>query len=373
MLFKKLRELHYKKLFLYGAYNTIILLTFIAFAIDLSLGAKKDAIIDIIFGGLSLISYILFFKRDRLNTAALALFWISVIVEFMYLELHSIDFNIIFAFFIPIIAYISMPKRLIIINLILFYILLISYLTYYYFHLKDNIFLHNPSYLVIYIMAHLFILSFGIFYNLAIVESIRRLEESNKIKNMLLHEVHHRVKNNLNLVASILGLNANMIDSKTTKTFLESNQKRIESMAILHEILYKQDRANSADISDYIHKLLAHILKSVTQKDVNVDCNIEHVEFPMDSMIQFGIILNELITNSIKHKNRDDLKIDINFYRCNSNYCLKYCDNLNADKNKLKSGFGYNLINLAAKHFRADIKIDTSNGLCYLFTLKKGW
>jgi two-component sensor histidine kinase len=374
MFLKKIQKLHYKKLFLYGAYNTIIILTLIAFVIDSFLGVKEDAIIDILFGVLSFISYKLFCKRDNLNLAAIALFWISVFIEFLYLEVHSIDFNIIFAFFIPIIAYISMSKRLIIINLILFYILLISYLGYYYFHLKNNIFLHNSSYLVTYIMAHLFILSFGLFYNLAIEESIRRLEESNKIKNTLLHEVHHRVKNNLNLVASILGLNANMINSTTTKIFLESNQKRIESMAILHEILYKQDRANSADISDYIHKLLAHILKSVSQKDVEVKCNIEHVEFPMDSMIQFGIILNELITNSIKHKNRDNLKININFYHYNTYYCLEYCDsNITADKNKLKSGFGYNLINLAAKHFKADISIDNSNGLCYKFTLKRGW
>ena len=153
MFLKKLRELHYKKLFLYGAYNTIILLTLIAFVIDISLGAKEDAVIDILFGSLSFISYIIFFKRDNLKVAAIALFWISVFIEFLYLELHSIDFNIIFAFFIPIIAYISMPKRLIVINLALFYILLISYLGYYYFHLENNIFLHNTSYLVIYIIC----------------------------------------------------------------------------------------------------------------------------------------------------------------------------------------------------------------------------
>jgi two-component sensor histidine kinase len=373
VLLNRLKKLHYKELFLYGAFNTIIILTLVAFSIDSFMGQKADAKIDILYGLLSFIAYILFFKKHKLNSAAVALFWISVLIEVLYLEVHSIDFNIIFAFFIPIIAYISMSKRLIIINLTIFYILLISYLGYYYFKLDNNIFLHNPSYLVAYTIAHLFILSFGIFYNLAIEESIRRLEESNKVKNMLLHEVHHRVKNNLNLVASILGLNANMLDSKSTKNFLESNQKRIESMAILHEILYKQDKANSADISDYINKLSTHIIKTLAQKDVNIKCNIEHVEFPMDSMIQFGIIINELITNSIKHKNVDKLEIILDFYKCDKEYCLKYCDNLKSDIEKLESGFGYSLILLASKHFKADVKIDNKNGLCYNFRLKSGW
>ena len=373
LILKSLKKLHYKQLFLYGAYNTIIILTFIAFFIDTFIGAKIDAIIDIIYFTLSLISYQVFCKKGKLTTAAIILFWMSILIEILYLEAHKIDFNIIFAIFIPIIAYISMPKKLIILNLTLFYIFLISYFTYYYFKLPNNIFLHNSSYLVAYIMAHLFIISFGLFYNLAIEESIRRLKEANKRQQILLNEIHHRVKNNLNLVASILGLNARMIESKEVEGFLEANQKRIESMALLHEILYKQNSTSSADISDYVNKLLNHILRSVAQQNIKISYNISHLELPMDSMIWLGVMLNELVTNSIKHKNVKELKIDIEFHKCNEYYCLKYCDNLQADIDKLKIGFGYKLITLAAKGFNADIDITTKNGLCYKFILKKGW
>jgi two-component sensor histidine kinase len=224
-------------------------------------------------------------------------------------------------------------------------------------------------------MAHFFILSFGLFYNLAIEESIRRLQESNKTKELLLNEIHHRVKNNLNLVASILGLNAQTINNLQTKEFLEANQKRIESMAILHEILYKQDSGDSANLSNYVNKLANHILRSMAHKDVIINCDIEHLELPMDSMIQFGIMLNEVLTNSIKHK-KDNQKLNINiiFKKCNNYYCLGYCDNSKLqDINILKSGFGYKLITLSAKHFNADITIDTSDGLCYRIKLKKGW
>ena len=373
MLFISFKKLHYKQLFLYGAYNTIILLTLIAFFIDTFIGTKADAIIDFLYCTLTLSSYLLFCKNKELNSAAVSLFWISVIVEILYLEVHKIDFNIIFAIFIPIVAYISMSKKLIIINLSLFYIVLISYFSYYYFKLPNNTFLHNSGYLVAYIIAHLFIISFGVFYNLAIEESIRRLEESNKRQQILLNEIHHRVKNNLNLIASILGLNANMVESKSVQNFLESNQKRIESMAILHEILYKQNSASSADISDYVNRLLNHIMQSVAQKDIKINYNINHLELPMDSMIWLGVILNELVTNSIKHKNVEFLKIDIEFHKCSNNYCLIYCDNLKANIDRVKSGFGYKLITLAAKGFNADINIDTKNGLCYKFKLKKGW
>ena len=375
MFIEKIKKLHYRKLFLFGIYNTIIILSFVAFIIDFYIDEKEDAFLDLLLGTLSLIAYLFLCKKRYVEYASVAIFWISVLIEFLLLYVHSVDINIIFALFIPIIAYISMSKRLIAINLTLFYILLISFLTYYYIHDTQNLFLHTKSYLIAYIMAHFFILSFGLFYNLAIEESIRRLQESNKTKELLLNEVHHRVKNNLNLVASILGLNAQTINNAQTKEFLQANQKRIESMAILHEILYKEDSGNSADLSIYVNKLASHILRSMAQKDVLINCDIVHLELPMDSMIQFGIILNEMLTNSIKHKAKDQkLNINILFKECEEYYCLGYCDNskLN-DLNRLKSGFGYKLITLAAKHFDADITIDTTDGLCYRIKLKKGW
>jgi len=375
MFIKKFKIIHYKKLFLYGIYNTFMTLALLSAIVDFAIASKEDAIIDLLFVILAYIAYKYFFKRGKTIQAAIAIFWIAVLVEFLLLELHSVDFNIIFSFFIPIIAYISMPKRFIFINLSLFYALLIAYLAHHYNIDKNNIFLHNKSYLIIYIMAHFFILSFGIFYNLAIEESIRRLQESNRTKELLLNEVHHRVKNNLNLVASILGLNAQATNNKQTQEFLQTNQKRIESMAILHEILYKQDNANSADLSKYVNKLAAHILRTIARKDVTIKCDIEHLQLPMDSMIQFGIILNELLTNSIKHKEKNkELKIDILFKRCKTYYCLGYCDNSTfKDINRLKQGFGYNLIMLASKHFNAKVSVDASHGLCYKIMLKKGW
>jgi two-component sensor histidine kinase len=375
MITAKLRELHYRELFLIGIYYTIIILSFIASIVDFFIGSKTDVYIDLLFGTLTLVSYLLLFNRKNCPLAAISIFWISVFIEFLFLEIHNVDFNIIFALFIPIIAYIAMPKKLIIINLALFYALLISYLVYSYANDPNNIFLHTKSYLIAYSIAHIFILSFGLFYNIAVEESIARLQKSNKAKEMLLNEVHHRVKNNLNLVASILALNAQTIDDAAIIEYLVSNQKRIESMAILHEILYKQDGGNSTDLTNYVNKLASHIIRSMAQKDVTINCDIEHLELPMDSMIQFGIMLNEMLTNSIKHKAKDSkLTISVIFKKCGEFYCLGYCDNSKFnDLEKLKRGFGFNLINLAAKHFKADVTIDTSDGLCYRVKLKRGW
>jgi len=375
MFIKKIKKLHYKNLFIFGIYNSVIILSVITFFIDLAIGSITDAYIDLFFAILALISYLLLFSKGKITESAYAIFWLSVFIEFVYLEVHSIDFNIIFTLFIPIIAYISMPKKMIFINLLIYYMLLILYLYYHYSNDDYNIFLHNKKYLVIYIMANLFILSFGLFYNLAIEESIRRLQESNRSKELLLNEVHHRVKNNLNLVASILALNAQTIQDTQTEEFLHANEKRIESMAILHEILYKQHSSNSTDLSIYVDRLSSHILRSIAQKDVIINCNIIHLELPINSMIQFGIILNEMLTNSIKHKNsKQKLTINILFKQCDKYYCLGYCDNSKLGNiDKLKSGFGYKLITLAAKHFNAEITVDNSDGLCYKIKLKKGW
>lgn len=367
MIIKNLKKLHYRYLFLAGIYYTIIILSFVATIIDFYVGSTLDIYIDMLFGLLSLGSYLLFFNKKNCPNAAVSIFWISVFIEFLFLEVHNVDFNIIFALFIPIIAYVTMPKRLIIINLALFYTILISYLLYHYINDTNNIFLHTKSYLVAYIIAHFFMLFFGVFYNVAIEESIRRLQKSNKAKELLLNEVHHRVKNNLNLVASILALNAQTTNNPKVNEYLEANQKRIESMAILHEILYKQHSNNSADLTNYVNKLASHIIRSMAQKDVTINCDIEHLELPMDSMIQFGIILNEMLTNSIKHKTKQSkLVINVIFKKCGKFYCLGYCDNSKFnDIEKLKRGFGFNLINLAAKHFKADVTVDTSEGLCY--------
>jgi len=375
MFSKKIRTLHYKKLFLYGAYAAIMLLSVIASVVDFLIGNIADTVIDVLFGLTSLFAYRTFFIQDKLVPAAVALFWISVSIEFLYLIVHSVDFNIIFAILIPIIAFIAMPKRVIIYNLVLYYLLLVLFFLYYYHYDMTNPFLHNSAYMVAYVMAHLFILAFGVFYYLAIDESVKRLETANKNQKLLLNEVHHRVKNNLNLISSILGLQLDTVSDDFRKQFLMENQRRIESMAILHEILYSRGTITNADLREYIETLVEHLVSSASSEQIEVKTDIVRVTFPMESMIQLGIMLNEMMTNSIKHLSKDTEKlyIQIRFEPYGENgYCLSYCDNAkDIDIERLEKGFGYNLIVLTAQHFQAEVEYDISDGLCYYVIFEK--
>jgi two-component sensor histidine kinase len=345
-----------------------MILSVVASVVDFVTENYVDTAIDILFGGMTFLAYRYLFFRQNIEYAAIALFWISAFIELLYLVIHSVDFNIIFAMLIPIIAFIALSKRLIIQNLVLYYSVLILFLAYYYRVDPDNLFLHNSAYMIAYAMAHLFILAFGIFYYLAIDESLRRLEALNRSQTLLLNEVHHRVKNNLNLISSILGLQTDKTDTPEQRQLLEENQRRIESMAILHEILYSRGTITSANLKEYVEVLVGHIISSSVSDRLEVKTDILPVTLPMGSMIQLGIMLNEMMTNSIKHlsKSEKSIRILIRFEEWKAGYRLNYCDNASSiDTDRLEQGFGYNLIMLTARHFNAKVTYNISEGLCY--------
>ena len=368
MLYYRLKELHYKELFVYGAYVSIIGLGILGTFID-SLRGSQDAIFDFFYTLFTFLAFKFTFKRKHIEISALVLFWISVVFELVFLYINRVDFDLIFAILIPIIAFISMPLKQIIINLTLFYIILISFLTYYYYSYPSHFILHNFKYTFAYFLTHLFMLAFGFFYHLSITESIRRLESLNKKNTLLLKEVHHRVKNNLNLIASILGLQELQTKDSAAKEALEGSRSRIESMAVLHDVLYKSDKQKSISLQRYINRLILNIIKSESSYDrVKFNCEIDPIDLSMSSMIQFGIMLNEMVTNSIKYAKSLDgaIVIDVTFKKVRNGYEFIYCDNgTEVDKSRLDKGFGINLIKLTVEQFDGKLEITTSKGLCY--------
>ncbi len=360
------REIRYKELFISGAYITIVIVTIIGTFVDYLIGSYIDIPADLLFFALSIAGWRYVSGKNDIELSAVVLFWIATLMEFIYLYIHQVDYNLMFAILIPIILFIALPWRKIVINLSLFYILLTGFLAYYYFEQPDNRFLHDPSYMLAYALMHIFMIFYGIFYYLAIDETLRKLEASNREKSLLLNEVHHRVKNNLNLVAAIFGLEEDEVSNPGQKLFLESNRRRIESMATLHEILYRKGTSDSADLHDYLGALIGH-LAAGTAVNPQINSQIDHIRLPMGSLIQIGIMVNEMITNSIKHHDADTpLEIRVHFYRDKNSYKLDYCDNAGkVDTKKLESGFGFRLIRLAASHFDAKVTYTVSERFCY--------
>jgi two-component sensor histidine kinase len=374
MFTDKIKRLHYKKLFLYGAYSTIILLAIPASFIDYLIGSNVDVVVDVAFAFLTYLAYRFGFQQENTERAAALLFWIATLFEFVYLAVHDIDFDLIFSVLIPLIAFISMSRRRIVWHLTLYYLLLIGYLWYGYSMYSDHPYLHNSRFLLALGVSHGFIVSFGIFYAMAIEESVDRLEASNRAKTLLLSEVHHRVKNNLNLIASILGLQGQRHLHPEAADALEDNRRRIESMAILHEILYQNDHVGHVDLKTYLETLTDHIVRTEAAARVEMTRTIAPLRLPMDRMIQIGIMLNEMVTNSIKHAADDqgDVTLSIVFSHTEEGDMLRYCDQAQViDEGALTRGFGHTLILLAAEQLRGRVEIETDKGLCYIITFEK--
>jgi PAS domain S-box-containing protein len=131
----------------------------------------------------------------------------------------------------------------------------------------------------------------------------QRMEQSLKEKEVLLREVHHRVKNNMQVISSILNLQSSYVSDEYTLQLLKESQNRIKTMAYIHESLYQNKSFTSVNFSEYVNTLVNNIVQSYAynSEKVRLALEIERVNLSLDSSIPAGLIINELITNSIKH------------------------------------------------------------------------
>ncbi len=134
-------------------------------------------------------------------------------------------------------------------------------------------------------------------------------------KEALLREVHHRVKNNFQIISSLINLQA---ANTADQTALRDLQRRIHSMALVHELLYESEDISSIDIRTYIERLVSSIMDGYRSEDIGYRTEIARLNVPIETAIPLGLIINELITNSLKHalgagaKSLLNLKVMIN-------------------------------------------------------------
>ncbi|MBL7920837.1 MAG: PAS domain S-box protein [Bacteroidia bacterium] len=159
----------------------------------------------------------------------------------------------------------------------------------------------------------------------------QRVEQSLKEKDVLLKEVHHRVKNNMQIISSILNLQSSYVTDNYTLALLKESQNRIKTMAYIHESLYQNKSFTSVNFSEYIQTLAKNIIQSyvLSSEKVELILNLEKINLNLDVSIPAGLIINELITNAIKHAFPDTKKgkVCLNLKSENNNICLEVTDN----------------------------------------------
>ena len=131
----------------------------------------------------------------------------------------------------------------------------------------------------------------------------KMIKESLKEKEILLQEIHHRVKNNLQIISSLLKLQIKNISDESTLTLFQDCHNRIKTMALIHEQLYQSKDFSEIDFEEYIRCLVIHLFNIYRQNsgEVLLDLNVKNVSFDIDTAIPCGLLINELISNSLKY------------------------------------------------------------------------
>jgi PAS domain S-box-containing protein len=144
-------------------------------------------------------------------------------------------------------------------------------------------------------------------------------EALEKIDKIRLKEVHHRIKNNLQVISSLLSLQAEKFEDKEVIEAFRESQNRVESIAMIHERLHESESTDAFEFSDYLRKLTTDLFSSynVGNRNISLKLNLEQVYLGMNTAVPLGIIVNEIVSNSLKHAfpSGKEGEININFYR----------------------------------------------------------
>ncbi|HOU14281.1 MAG TPA: histidine kinase dimerization/phosphoacceptor domain -containing protein [Anaerolineae bacterium] len=128
-----------------------------------------------------------------------------------------------------------------------------------------------------------------------------KVKASLKEKEILLQEIHHRVKNNLQVISSLLNLQSQGIQDKKTLEVFQESQNRIRSMALIHERLYRSSDLARVDFAEYIRNLASFLIRSYRSRTVQLDLRASDIYLSIDNAVPCGLIINELISNALKH------------------------------------------------------------------------
>lgn len=209
----------------------------------------------------------------------------------------------------------------------------------------------------------------------------RALEDKINEKDTLLKEIHHRVKNNLQTVSSLLSMQARNAPDDATKSLLKSSQNRVISMAMVHEMLYMREDIAKIGYKSYVQELAEYLVRSIkgTSSNITLDIDIPDVRLNIDTAIPLGLLINEAVTNALKYGIVDDSQGHI-FIKLRKGEYDEYLLNIGDTgvgysetiNHKTTKSLGLKLIHNLARQLRGSIVRDiTRKGTHYIVKFKE--
>ncbi len=350
-----------KESMLYSMFYAYIFMLGIFSIISLWVGQYQDILVNFIAIVLSIVILQMHLKGWSLKYTAV---WVLIVMEIhsgiMIASNHSNNVSIIFPFvyIAPFFFFFTMKEALFATFLQFIYwlgIVSIALMLHPNFHAMIKPLTSINNMIVTFI-----IMAVGIFYQLITESSYQKLQEANREKEQLLQSIHHKIRNNLNFVSSILGLqirHINRYPNQNNIDALKNTKGRIQSMALSHRALYDAGDIIHINSKKYIQNLFTFV-NEIYERDIRLICKTNNIFFLEETTHNIGLILNELFQHSLKNSDKKR-EIVLEIAKHDNNYLLAYQDKDMSVKLH-KKNFSYKLINLIAEQIDADIIIDES-------------
>ncbi|MEG5171387.1 PAS domain S-box protein [Microcoleus sp. B3-D7] len=207
-----------------------------------------------------------------------------------------------------------------------------------------------------------------------------RIQAALREKEVLIKEIHHRVKNNMQVISSLLQLQAQYIEDEPTLALFEESQTRIHSMALIHEQLYQSEHLDRIDLPPYVENLVANLYQSFGcgNTAIKFNLNLDPIYLNIETAIPCGLIINEVVSNSLKYAFSQSLAGEINIEFNELTYQqlqLIIQDNGSGFPAGFDAGnaetLGLRLVRMLSDQLEASIAIDSQCGTCYTLIFKE--
>ena len=238
------------------------------------------------------------------------------------------------------------------------------------------------------VYALIFVVAFGGFYywnktlrkqiklrkesEMKLMDSLLEIKKQDNEKKVLLQEIHHRVKNNLQIVSSMMSLQANVTKDKKSEKTLREAIERIKAIALVHDKIYKSPNVSSVSIDIYLKELIQDVLSNYSMlHKVDTEIVCDNLELNVDNIVPLGLIINELTTNSVKYAfhSVESPKITLILKKNKDGVAgLTYADNGSWKENPDSDNFGTSLIEIFTEQLDGQYHLyKESDGTQYLF------